>query len=157
MIHPDALDPTSPRHGTVSLYNQGCRCDKCRAGKAAYSRAWRNRNGCAPWGNIVAHKGKRYPSQAAAARALGVSERTIAYHLERYGHLDNLGKKMRRPDRETGKPVCIGTRSWPSRAAFGRYVGVTPDAARNWFERGDMQRIIAALMKADSEQQRVAA
>lgn len=37
-----------PRHGTRGLYNQGCRCDRCRAVQAEYARTQRARR--------VAHK-----------------------------------------------------------------------------------------------------
>lgn len=30
------MEPGDPRHGTVSGYNQRCRCEPCRAAKAAY-------------------------------------------------------------------------------------------------------------------------
>lgn len=32
-------------HGTVSTYNGGCRCDKCRAAWAAYMREYKRRTG----------------------------------------------------------------------------------------------------------------
>lgn len=32
------------RHGTVSMYKNGCRCDGCRLASADAKRAWRQRN-----------------------------------------------------------------------------------------------------------------
>lgn len=31
----------SSAHGTASRYQQGCRCNECRAGRAAYQRKYR--------------------------------------------------------------------------------------------------------------------
>ena len=40
---------------------------------------------------VIGPDGTKYDSQAALARALGVSETTVAYHLGRYGNADGIG------------------------------------------------------------------
>ena len=76
-------------HGT-SRYKHGCRCDNCRAANTAASRAYRRRLGVMPMGNPVEHDGTIYPSQKAAAAALGVTDVTIRAHLNRYGDLSRV-------------------------------------------------------------------
>lgn len=79
-------------HGK-SRYKHGCRCDTCRAANTAYSRAYRRRMGMMPRGNPTEHNGTIYPTQNAAAAALGVTDVTIRYHLNRYGDLSRVKAK----------------------------------------------------------------
>ena len=76
--------------GTNSRYSMGCRCDGCKAAHSAYERDRRRRNGVPPPGNPVVHAGTYYPTQTAAANVLGVSERTIRTHLDKYGDLSRV-------------------------------------------------------------------
>lgn len=81
------------RHGTNSKYQMGCRCDDCRAAHRAYEAQRSRKAGVPPPGNPVVHDGIRYPSQSAAAKALGVNESTIRTHLDRYGDLSRVKAK----------------------------------------------------------------
>lgn len=47
-----------PAHGTPMRYNQGCRCEHCRAQQAAYQRNRRARNGRAPQGKSGLPRGR---------------------------------------------------------------------------------------------------
>jgi hypothetical protein len=38
------LPADSPHHGKAHAYSKGCRCDRCRAGWAAYMRAYKKRH-----------------------------------------------------------------------------------------------------------------
>lgn len=42
IVHPE--NRGTPRHGTPSCYNSGCRCDECKAASSAYLKRWRKEN-----------------------------------------------------------------------------------------------------------------
>lgn len=140
------------KHGTLSGYSyHHCRCDACRSVKSAYDQAWRrSKKGVTGRGNPVSSEKGTFPSQAAAAKAHGVSERTIGYHLDQYGDLSRLGKTFRRPRATRARRITIGPRSWPSIALLADYVGSPPETVRGWLRRNDRQRLLAALMAADA-------
>lgn len=145
-------------HGTITCYTHNkCRCDACRAAKSAAKQRYLDKRGRRPRGNPVSHDGVIYPSETAAAKALGVTQRAISYHLNKYGHLGNMGKRMDRPDRRAGNPVRVGSREWKSRAALARYLGRRREVVRDWVAANDMDSLIAALMKADAANVRIAA
>lgn len=69
-------------------------------------------------------RGQLYPSQSAAARALGVHPSTVCNALER-GTADKIGLAQKgRP----GEPCYLNGRLWPSRAAAARALGVSTSA-----------------------------
>lgn len=71
-------------HGTHHAYRRlRCRCDICRAAMRAYDRAYWRRRGRQPKGNPCARGDTVYPSQKAAAGALGVSEHTLRGWIRR--------------------------------------------------------------------------
>lgn len=145
-------------HGTVSAYSQGCRCADCKRAKRDYSREYRRAKGAMPHGNPVYHNGVHYPSQAEAAAALGVTQRTIAYHLDTYGDLYRVGSGKRtqlRPKRR-GDGVRILVRKWASKSDLARYLGRSERTVRHWFARGDLDSLMAALMAADARQRSAA-
>ena len=143
------------KHGTINSYKRhGCRCAPCRAAATASVTRYRRSCGVRPigeTGNLCEKDGVIYPSQSEAARALGVAESTIAYHLTKYGNLDRVGAPRAHSKGGGAKPVRIGHREWPSRPEFASYLGVRVTTLRGWLRRGDMQRIMGALMKADAQ------
>jgi hypothetical protein len=89
-------------------------------------------------------RGKAYPSIKAAARALRVSERTLYRHLDRFGHLDRIGKPGRpRPD--LSKSVTLGPYTFPSVTAAAAALGLDRKTIRNT-TRSDSAR--ATVLKA---------
>ena len=62
-------------------------------------------------------RGTLYPSQTAAARALGVNHATVHSALER-GTEDKIGTSRR------GRPCYINGKRWPSQSAAARAIGV---------------------------------
>lgn len=77
-------------------------------------------------------RGTVYPSQAAAARAIGVHHATVHQALER-GKPDGIGAGLiGRP----GIPCYINGKSWPSRAAAARAIGVRPASIGKALEAG---------------------
>lgn len=141
------------KHGTVNGYSKHkCRCQRCRKAKREANRAYWARRGRAPMGNpCQTPDGRTFPSQAAAAMALGVSQQCISDNLSRNGTLDMVG--IRRTGRNGGfkRPVRIQGREWPSRSALARYLGVSDYSVRDWLRRGAIDRLVGALMKADAK------
>ena len=140
-------------HGSTSGYAKGCRCPECRHARTTASRQWRRANVIMPRGNPVAANGDVYPSENAAARVLGIHGETVRYHLDRHGDLSRVGQNYRGgcPNGGRKTPFCAGGRSWPSVSAFARYAGVSRSTARRWVKAGDLNNIIAAMIKADAQ------
>lgn len=139
-------------HGTTTGYARGCRCEGCKSAKRLANRRHWATLGRAPVGNpCQTPDGRTFPSQAAAARALGVSKSAISANLERYGDLSQLGKRPKGRPYGGKRPVKVGKREWPSQAALARYVGTTDACVRDWLKRGRTELLIAALMKADAK------
>lgn len=140
------------KHGTTTGYARGCRCTGCRAAKRLAGKRYRDSLGRQSIGNpCQTPDGRVFPSQAAAARALGVSKSAVSAQLERYGNLSNLGKRPLGRPYGGKKPVKVGSREWPSRSALARYLGRHDNCVRDWLKRGRADLLIAALMKADAQ------
>ena len=81
-------------------------------------------------GNPCTDGRRAFASQREAARALGVSERTINRHLEQYGHLNNIGKanSLSKRGRVSGnsRAVRVGRHVFPSYSALARKIGCCP-------------------------------
>lgn len=105
-------------------------------------------------------RGTAYPSQAAAARAFGLTRNVVATLLARHGHLDMLGtgNKGRRP--ANSRPVVIYGRTFPSLAAASRSLGLSAHQMQRWCANQSRpyfrDLILSALMAADARKTRAA-
>lgn len=140
------------KHGTIYGYKKrGCRCDKCRAANKEHCRAYSRKAGVMPQGQVCElPDGRLVGSQVEAAAALGVCKSTVTHHLNRYGDLKRIGAKPGGKAPSRCKPVRIGSRTWESSAALERYLGVNPGRVYDWKRRNDMNRLMAALLRADA-------
>ena len=71
-------------------------------------------------------RGITYPSQRAAARALGVCDATVRKALDA-GRIDEVGLNIRRGG-HPGTPCLYRGKAYPSRAAAAKACGVTKAA-----------------------------
>ena len=143
------------RHGSTYAYKSGCRCKLCTQANTDSCRAYWRRKGIrdiAEMGNPCKVGPEVYQSQTQAALAAGVAQSTISWHLNKHGNLDRLGGKPGGPNNGRCKPVRIGKREWPSRSALDRYLGVSCGSVHRWIERGQMDFLLAALLRADARQ-----
>ena len=105
---------------------------------------------CCP---VIDRFGRHHPTQLAAANALGVTFGNISYHLNKWGNLDRVGIGMGNHCGVTSsnaQPVRLGDRQWPSRTDLARDLGRHRSAVDRWLARGDTDRILSALMHADT-------
>ena len=144
--------PGPIKHGTVYAYKaRGCRCKKCRKANTDHCRAYLRKKGVPPIGQVCElPDGRRFRTQSEAAAALGVCKSTISNHLNRHGNLDRIGATPGGRAPRRCKPIKIGPREWESNAALERYLGVRPGRVYDWLRRGDMERLMGALMAADA-------
>ncbi|MDF3607538.1 NUMOD1 domain-containing DNA-binding protein [Paracoccus sp. DMF-8] len=96
-----------------------------------------------------------HPSIRAAARAHGVSRRTVAYHLDTYGDLSRLGRGKARPGcQNASKVTVIFGREFPSRVAAAKHLGISISQFNRW-TRPDASAamrdmLMAAMMRAEA-------
>ena len=109
-----------------------------------------------PPGNPVEVNGVVYPTQRAAAEVLGVTERAISYHLNKYPDFSRIGKKTGGGKGGRKNPVEFLGREWQSVSALAHYVGVSHSTMWKWIRTEDKQSIIGAIMRADAQQRRAA-
>lgn len=110
--------------------------------------------------SVYLWRGKTYVGQRAVAEAAGVAEGTVSSHLRTHGHLDHLGTGRGRHGNSRPpqtRPVCIAGRSWPSITAFAKAVGMSPKTAQKAARAGRGDKLLAALMIADTDMRRRAA
>lgn len=88
-------------------------------------------------------RGQHYPSQTAAARAANLSPAAVTAHLERHGHLDNLGVA-----RGNARGFDLDGRAWPSLSAFAREAGIPRNRARYLVAKGRLDELCEALRQA---------
>ena len=142
-------------HGTLYAYRtRKCRCEECRTVYLAATVQYRRECGMRPMnetGNPCEKDGILYPSQRAAARALGITDSAVEYHLARYGNLDRVGGPRSHTKGGGCVPIKLAGREWPSRVAFADWLGVPITTVRGWLRRGDTDRLMGALMKADAK------
>lgn len=100
---------------------------------------------------VIGPDGTVYPSHGAAGAALGVSKRTIGYHLDRHGNLNRVGRVAARQNHPMRKAVTLAGRQWPSVALLADYLGLHHETVRRWRRVGDVERLLGALMKADAK------
>lgn len=86
----------------------------------------------------VTIRGQSYRSARAAAKALGLDDTTIQYHLNQ-GTLDRAGTWLHKK-----RPCVIEGTSYPTMTAAARALGVSTEAIR--------QRLNRAAKKAQKEQ-----
>jgi len=98
-----------------------------------------------------------YIGLRAVARAAGVTEHTVSYHLNRHGNLDRLGVVSGGNGGACGKVVNAFGRSWPSRMALAAYVGRSGSRVSRWIRQGRTDLLLAALMAADRRAEKAAA
>lgn len=96
--------------------------------------------------------GRIYVGTKAVAEAAGVGTGTVSYHLNTHGNLDRLGHGNARHFRApvSSKPVNIGPRAFPSRRDLARAIGVNDSTVSRWLKDGQADRILSALMHADT-------
>ena len=97
-------------------------------------------------------RGQTFPSIAAAARHCGRTPKQAHRHLDKYGHLDLLGKPVRytRPDRR--KPFVIGSLRFDSQTEAARAFGLHPKTLRNAEKNpSSYQTVLAAAMRYQKE------
>ena len=82
----------------------------------------------------IAVRGVTYPSQKAAAYALGVSEATVG-SAKRRGTLDTvgLGPLQKGCEGVHKKPIIMDGVEWPSRAALAEHLGVSQSQLSSYF------------------------
>lgn len=98
-------------------------------------------------------RGKTYLGQSAVARAAGVHQSTIHYHLTRHGHLDYLGIGTGRHQnhRPPSRPIRVGRREWPSIAALARHLDKPPRILYRWLRDNRHERLLKELILADEK------
>ena len=107
-------------------------------------------------------RGVEYPSQASAAKELGIHQSIISHHLTFYGHADFVG--LKKPGGQAGyipphleNPVTIGTRRWRSRKALAQYIGWHPNRVCRALGKESNSRLLdnllAAIMWADAKRE----
>lgn len=99
------------------------------------------------WNGIV------YPSQAALAKALGVSQSQVSA-AKRLGRLDTLGigqgfdkaDALERSRRAASCPVASCGWHWPSQTAAERALGVNRGYVARWLNRGTLDKNVMARL-----------
>lgn len=140
-MHPRTVRYHLAKHGHLKLLGTGT--GKCRE----------------PGGCPVEHDGVTYRSQAALARHLKVDPSAVRYHLDRYGHTDNLGigtghNPASRATQMKGRVMRIGQHKFPSIRAAAKFLGIKESTLRMRIKRwsdGDQARIMEDYARATME------
>lgn len=96
-------------------------------------------------------RGQYFSSQAAVADAAGVSRRTVAYHLDRYGHVEFVGQWKHGGNKSNVRPVSVLGIEFESQQALADFCNVTRQSACLWVRRGmvsHMEQRVRQAMKA---------
>ena len=99
---------------------------------------------------VYSWRGEIYVGISTVAKAAGVAEHTVSYHLNRHGNLDRLGVVHGGNRGACGKPVVLFGRRWPSRTALALYVGRCDSRVSCWIRQGRHDLLLAAIMQADA-------
>lgn len=102
--------------------------------------------------------GRVYPSQRAAAKALGVTPQAICNAIIR-GNEDNVGRFKGQKGNLNARhiPVVIFGRSYRSKLAASKSLGVPYRTFCQWLDKGDLGRLMIALSKAEATEARASA
>lgn len=102
--------------------------------------------------------GRCYPSQKAAAAALGVKPAAICNAIIR-GNEDNVRrfKRLRGNQNARHTPVAIFGRSYRSKLAAANALGVPYRTFCRWLDKGDLGRLMIAIERAEAAYVRGAA
>lgn len=100
----------------------------------------------------VTIRGELYPSQKAAAKALGLSPNAIAQSLLRNGHCDKVGIGNARTGNTNAhsRPVRIGNLQFRSQLGAAKALGVHPSLVRRYMvgelKQAGKERLLRAAM-----------
>jgi len=101
----------------------------------------------------VVIRGQHYPSQRAAAAALGVTQSAVSRMLTKKGHLEGCGlrKYGARGNQNNARPLQIGPMTFPSRKKAAEALGITRNQIERWVSKratpGQREMLIAAVMR----------
>jgi predicted transcriptional regulator len=98
-------------------------------------------------------RGQHYPSQRAAALALGVTQSAVSRMLTNRGHLEGCGlRKYGAPgNRNASRPLTIGPLTFESRTKAAEALGITRNQISRWISKratpGQREMLLAAVMR----------
>jgi hypothetical protein len=100
-------------------------------------------------------RGRNYESAQNAARYTGVHPATVTRHLNRYGHLEYLGRKAPRERLDRCKPVTLFGIKFKSISAAAEALGVDRKTIRN-MEHSEAARetVMIAAMECEARRGR---
>lgn len=102
--------------------------ERGRTMSSAYEWAYRNGTKWVDGRSMpVVIRGVIYASTSGAAEALGVRPQTISNLIRRHGHADTAGfgrSYVGKPSLHRSKATVFGRRSWPTRQAAAREIGM---------------------------------
>jgi predicted transcriptional regulator len=98
-------------------------------------------------------RGQHYPSQRAAALALGVTQSAVSRMLTNRGHLEGCGlRKYGAPgNRNASRPLTIGPLTFESRTKAAEALGITRNQISRWISKratpSQREMLLAAVMR----------
>ena len=101
----------------------------------------------------VVIRGQHYPSQRAAAAALGVTQSAVSRMLTKRGELSVCGlRKYGAPgNRNASRPLTIGPLTFESRTKAAEILGITRNQISRWISKratpGQREMLLAAVMR----------
>ena len=104
----------------------------------------------------VAIRGQHYPSQRAAAKALGISPSAISVMLSRKGDLSTVGLKKgeRLGSKHNACPLRLGPLSFASHVEAARALGLSRFQIGRWTapkaSKTQREMLLAAVMRASA-------
>jgi predicted transcriptional regulator len=101
----------------------------------------------------VVIRGQHYPSQRAAAAALGVTQSAVSRMLTNRGHLEGCGlRKYGAPgNQNNARPLRIGPVIFESRTKAAEALGLTRNQISRWVSKratlAQLEMLLAAVMR----------
>ena len=101
----------------------------------------------------VVIRGQHYPSQRAAAAALGVTQSAVSRMLTNRGHLEGCGlRKYGAPgNQNNARPLTVGPMTFPSRKKAAEALGITRNQISRWVSKratvAQLEMLLAAVMR----------